>query len=218
MKIPENLLSRVIENIFQECFPRAKVKAGEVANLLPEYNINTPNRLAHWGGQVGHESGGFSRTTENLNYSSAALLRVFPRYFNEETVKEYHRQPEKIANKVYGNRMGNKNPGDGWRFRGRGLIQLTGKQNYKKFAKWAKNPAILENPALVSILPYSLFSSLFFWTENSLNEIADGGVRDEDVRRMTRRINGGYNGLSHRRELTQKIHKVILANIIDEDD
>lgn len=181
---------------------------GDLEELLPRYGItSSKERLAHFFSQVMHESGCMRFDMENLNYSSKALLAVFGKYFpTKEKAEAYARQPEKIANKVYANRMGNGNEasGDGWKHRGRGLIQLTGKNNYQAFAKWIGDDKILEDPDLVAS-EYAVHSAVFFWDRNKLNEIAD----QDDVRKMTKRVNGGENGLAHRRELLNKANGLL---------
>ena len=181
---------------------------GDLEELLPRYGItSSKERLAHFFSQVIHESGCMRFDMENLNYSSKALLAVFGKYFpTKEKAKAYARQPEKIANKVYANRMGNGSEasGDGWKHRGRGLIQLTGKNNYQAFAKWIGDDKILEDPDLVAS-EYAVHSAVFFWDRNKLNEIAD----QDDVRKMTKRVNGGENGLAHRRELLNKANGLL---------
>ena len=171
--------------------------------VLPKYGIaDSKLRLAHFFAQVLHESGCMRFDTENLNYSSDALLRVFGKYFQtKQEADAYARKPEKIANRVYAKRMGNGSEasGDGWKYRGRGLIQLTGKANYKAFAEWVGDARIMDDPDLVSS-EYAVHSAVFFWDKNNLNKLAD---RD-DVVGLTRRINGGENGLAHRRELLNK--------------
>ncbi|MEW8332547.1 MAG: glycoside hydrolase family 19 protein [Candidatus Thiodiazotropha sp.] len=170
---------------------------------LPKYGIaNSKVRLAHFFSQVLHESGCMRYDMENLNYSAKALRAVFGKYFKTKRQAEgYARQPEKIANKVYANRMGNgaESSGDGWRYRGRGLIQLTGKNNYRAFAKWIGDDRIIDDPDLVAS-EYAFHSAVFYWDKNNLNRIAD----KDDVVRMTKRINGGTNGLAHRTELLTK--------------
>jgi predicted chitinase len=176
---------------------------GHLEETLPRFGIaDSKLRLAHFFAQILHESGCLRFDMENLNYSSDALLRVFGKYFpSKEEADTYARQPEKIANRVYANRMGNRGEasGDGWRFRGRGLIQLTGRSNYKAFADWVPDPRIMDDPDLVST-EYAVHSAVFFWDKNGLNKLAD---RD-DVVGVTKRINGGENGLAHRKELLNK--------------
>lgn len=181
---------------------------GDLEELLPSYAIaGSKVRLAHFFSQVLHESGCMRFDMENLNYSSKALCGVFGKYFKtKEQADACARQPEKIANKVYANRMGNggESSGDGWKYRGRGLIQLTGKNNYQAFAEWIGDDRILEEPDLVAS-EYAVHSAVFYWDKNKLNEIAD----QDDVKKMTKRVNGGYNGLSHRRELLNKANGLL---------
>ena len=161
-----------------------------------KYDINTPVRQAMFLSQIAHESGNFCHVSENLNYSVNGLRSVFGKYFpNDNLAAEYARKPEKIANRVYANRMGNaeESSGDGWKYRGRGLIQLTGKNNYTTFSLSADNNALLE-PELVSEPELAVQSAGWFWDTNGLNALADTG----DVRVVTKRINGGYNGLTDR--------------------
>jgi predicted chitinase len=171
--------------------------------VLPKYGIaDSRPRLAHFFAQILHESGCMRFDMENLNYSSEALRRVFGKYFKtKEEADAYAREPERIANRVYANRMGNRSEasGDGWKYRGRGLIQLTGRNNYRAFAEWVGDERIVENPDLVST-DYAVHSAVFFWDRNNLNKFAD----KDDVVGLTRKINGGDNGLAHRRELFNK--------------
>jgi len=170
----------------------------ELPKTMETFKINTKLRLAHFLSQVAHESGNFKFIEENLNYSDKALLAVFGKYFDEELAEEYHRQPEKIANRVYANRMenGNEDSGEGWKFRGRGYIQLTGKHNYSLFNEYVDED-VIETPDTVSE-QYPLLSAGWFWFENGLNRVADTGSDDEVVKKITRRVNGGYNGLEDR--------------------
>lgn len=167
-------------------------------DTMAKFELNTPLRLAHFLAQAGHESGGFKAVNENLNYGAKGLLGIFPKYFNAETAALYERKPEKIANIVYGNRMGNgdKTTGDGYKFRGRGYIQLTGKDNYKAFdAVVPEN--LLEAPDLVAT-KYPLLSAAWFFHKNGLHKIADGGATDAVVTSVTKRVNGGTIGLPDR--------------------
>lgn len=175
---------------------------------LPKYGIaETRMRLAHFFAQILHESGCMRFDMENLNYSSEALLKVFAKYFEtKEVANAYARQPEKIANRVYANRMGNCSEvsGDGWKYRGRGLIQLTGRNNYKAFAEWVGDDRVIDEPDLVSS-EYAVHSAVFFWDKNNLNKLAD----KDDVVGLTKKINGGDNGLAHRRELLNKANGLL---------
>ena len=175
---------------------------------LPKYGIaDSRLRLAHFFAQVLHESGCMRFDTENLNYSSEALRKLFGKYFKTKAEADaYARQPEKIANRVYANRMGNRGEtsGDGWKYRGRGLIQLTGRTNYRAFAEWVGDQAVMNEPDRVSS-EYAVQSAVFFWDKNNLNRFAD----EDDVVGLTHKINGGENGLAHRRELFNKAHGLL---------
>jgi putative chitinase len=171
----------------------------QIPDVQSKFGVNTPLRLAHFLSQTGHESGGFKITTENLNYSVKGLTGIFKKYFpTVEVAMQYAKQPQKIANVVYANRMGNgdKVSGDGFKFRGRGYIQLTGKTNYQAFDKTVDDD-IEANPDLVAT-KYPLLSAAWFWSKNKLNEIADGGPTDEVVTKITKRVNGGNIGLPDR--------------------
>lgn len=167
--------------------------------LFPKYEINTPARIAGFVAQCGHESQNFKTLEENLNYSAEGLNRTFPKYFVKagRDAQAYHRQPEKIANVVYANRMGNGDTasGEGWKFRGRGVIQLTGKDNYSRFAKYV-GKSIDETIEYLKTKQGALESACWFWKTNGLNEIADSG----DIVAMTKRINGGTIGLEDRQK------------------
>jgi putative chitinase len=155
-------------------------------------------RLAHFLAQCGHESGQFRATEENLNYSSKGLLGIFPKYFTASTAESYARKPEKIASKVYGGRMGNgvESTGEGYKFRGRGYIQLTGKDNYTRFAKFIGEDTV-GNPDLVKT-KHPLASAAFFFDSNKLWAICDRGADEATVIAVTRRVNGGTIGLADR--------------------
>jgi putative chitinase len=167
-------------------------------------------RAAHFFGQTSHETGEFKTFSENLNYSAAGLKKIFKKYFNDLTALAYARNPEKIANKVYGNRMGNGNEasGDGWKFRGRGALQLTGKSNYEAFAKYLGKPEIMDKPEMVAD-EYAFESAMFFFDKNKLWDICDRGVNEDSMLKLTKRINGGTNGLEHRKALTIKYYNLI---------
>lgn len=180
----------------------------DLEDALPTYGIAESRlRLAHFFAQVLHESGGMRYDMENLNYSAKALRAVFGKYFKTKSqAEQYARKPEKIANRVYAKRMGNASEasGDGWKYRGRGLIQLTGKNNYKAFAKWIGNEQVLEEPDLVAS-EYAVQSAVYYWDRHKLNTIAD----KDDVVRLTKKINGGLNGLAHRKELLIKANGLL---------
>jgi putative chitinase len=170
-----------------------------IPDTAAKFQINTPLRLAHFLAQCGHESGGFRATQENLNYSAKGLAGIFKKYFpTEAAAAAYARNPQKIANKVYGNRMGNGNEasGEGYKFRGRGYIQLTGKENYTAFGK-AIGEDILSNPDKVAST-YALLSAAWFFSKNGLHKMADGGATDAVVTSITKRVNGGTIGLPDR--------------------
>jgi len=170
--------------------------------LLNSYHVNTPLRVAHFMAQIEHESG-LKPISENLNYSQAGLLATFGKYFNNSPneAKKYARQPEKIANRVYANRMGNGSEisGDGWKYRGRGFIQITGKDNYTMLSKDTRID-FLSNPDLLLQEANSMISALWFWNKNKLNDLSD----KNDILGITKRINGGTNGIEHRKELLKK--------------
>ena len=170
----------------------------QIPDTASKFQINTPLRLAHFLAQCGHESGNFKATQENLNYSADGLKKIFPKYFPGNLSESYARNPEKIASKVYGGRMGNgdESTKEGYKFRGRGYIQLTGKANYAAFAK-AINEDTVSNPDLVST-KYPLASAAWFFSKNGLNAIADKGADDATVTAVTKRVNGGTIGLADR--------------------
>jgi putative chitinase len=182
----------------------------QIPDIQTKFEINTPLRLAHFLAQAGHESGGFKAVNENLNYGAKGLLSIFKKYFpTEEKAKLYERKPEKIANLVYGSRMGNgpETSGEGFKFRGRGYIQLTGKDNYKAFdAVVAEN--ILENPDLVAT-KYPLMSAAWFFHKNGLHKIADKGATDAVVTEVTKRVNGGTIGLADRLKHFKEYHALL---------
>lgn len=188
---------------FKTLFPRAQDPQSWVESMnsvFPVYKIDTPQRVAAFLAQCGHESGGWTVFEENLNYSAKGLNSIFKKYFPTiESAEPYARQPQKIANKVYANRMGNgpESSNDGWTYRGRGPIQLTGRSNYTAFAKdmfddWQN---VVENPDWVTAdRDFALMSAIWFWNKNGLNKWADNG----DFVTLTKRINGGTIGLADR--------------------
>ena len=168
----------------------------------------SPERAAHFFGQTAHETGGFKAFSENLNYSAKGLLGIFKKYFPTEALaKEYERKPEKIANRVYASRMGNGDEasGDGWKYRGRGALQLTGKANYEAFAKWMGKPELVANPDAVAT-EYAFDSARFFFERNKLWDICDKGVTDETILALTKRVNGGTHGLEDRASRTKQYY------------
>ena len=174
----------------------------EVISQIPEvaekFNITNALRLAHFLSQCAHESGGFKAIRENLNYSAKGLLGTFGKYFNSKTAAQYERKPELIASRVYANRMGNGDEAskEGFKFRGRGYIQLTGKSNYTAFTKFIGEDCVA-NPDLVAT-KYPLASAAFFFNSNSLWIICDKGASTENVTAVTKRVNGGTIGLADR--------------------
>jgi putative chitinase len=188
-------------NQFKTLFPNCKEPDGWVDamnEVFPKYEINTPARIAAFVAQCGHESGGWRTFSENLNYNAKALDAIFSKYFVKagRDANGYARQPEKIANVIYAGRMANGDTasGDGWKYRGRGPIQLTGKANYTAFAE-DMDVDVVKNPDQVSEdKTIALMSAIWFWNKNKLNQYADSG----DIKTMTKRINGGYIGLEDR--------------------
>ena len=170
----------------------------QIPDTAAKFNITNPLRLAHFLAQCGHESGGFRAVSENLNYSAKGLLGTFGKYFNSTTAAQYERKPEMIASRVYGGRMGNGDEAskEGFKFRGRGYIQLTGKSNYTNFTKFIGEDCIA-NPDLVAT-KYPLASAAFFFDSNKLWSICDKGATDADVTAVTKRVNGGTIGLADR--------------------
>jgi putative chitinase len=183
--------------------PKTMKKAMEFFKL-------TPIRAAHFFGQTAHETGGFKAFSENLNYSASGLLSIFPRHFTQQQAQQYQRQPEKIANRAYRDRMGNGNEasGDGWRFRGRGALQLTGRSNYQLFANYLNNQNIMQNPDLVAT-EFAFESAMFFFDRNNLWTICDGGIDDKTITAVTRRINGGTHGLEDRIQRTKRFYEFV---------
>lgn len=196
-----NLQKKVGANPDGDFGPNTLKKAAEFYKLTPE-------RAAHFFAQLSHETAEFKLFSENLNYSADGLKKIFPKYFPTSILANaYARKPEKIANRAYANRMGNGDEasGDGYKFRGRGAIQLTGKANYQNFANHIKNQEIMTNPDLVTS-DYAFESAIFFFDRNKLWDICDKGVTDAMILSLTKRINGGVNGLAHRSELTKKYY------------
>lgn len=171
----------------------------EISSIIEKFNMTNPLRLAHFLAQAAHESGNFKFLKENLNYSADSLLKVFPKYFKDKvTADKYARKPEIIANRVYASRMGNGDEasGDGFKFRGRGYIQLTGKDNYMAFSNFIGEDCVA-NPDLVSD-KYPLVSASWFFDKNNLWTICDRGAGDDVVTAVTKRVNGGVNGIDDR--------------------
>jgi putative chitinase len=177
--------------------------------LLPDYDINTPLRVAHFIAQCAHESGNFVFIKENLNYRADSLMKTFKRYFPTlDLAQQYEKKPEKIANRVYANRMGNSDEasGDGWRYCGRGLIQLTGKDNYTFFAG-SLGISVEDASEYLATFEGAAQSACWYWEQNNLNRFADAN----DVRGLTRAINGGYIGLEDRQKHTEHALHVLGA-------
>lgn len=193
----------ITDDILAECFHEAheaniSVFVDPLNAACEEFNINNTKRLAAFLAQIGHESGQLKYVKENLNYSAAGLCKTFPKYFNASNAEDYDRNPEAIANKVYANRMGNGDEasGDGWKYRGRGLIQLTGRNNYMTCGEdldedLESNPEYLETPEGAAR------SAAWFWSKHKLNELADV----HDLRTITKKINGGTIGYTDREHL-----------------
>ena len=191
-----------------------------IEQYCEKYEINTVERISHFLAQVNYESGYMNYIVENLNYSSKQLLKVFPKYFKTiDEAKEFEYKGEKIANKVYANRMGNSSEasGDGWKYRGRGLIQLTGKNNYLKFSKWYNDSKIfVDSPDLLLQPQFAVLSAFFYWDIKNLNSyIVDNENAYNVCKALTKKINGAYNGLEERFKLYKKIRE--LYNEFDKD-
>jgi len=174
--------------------------------VLEKYAISTPLRVAHFLAQTAHESEGFTHFVENLDYSASGLENTFPKEFRTVKVADYARNPEKIANRVYANRMGNGDEasGDGWKFRGRGMIQLTGLENYEAFSKHSGKDAI-QDPDLFSTVEGAAESAAWYWLQRDINKPAD----EDDVVMVTKLINGGTLGLDERRKLLEIAKRVV---------
>jgi putative chitinase len=183
---------------------------GTITAAMKYYDMS-PERAAHFFAQTAHESGNFKAFSENLNYGAAGLRSVFGKYFpTDELAAEYERQPEKIANRVYANRMsnGDEASGDGWKYRGRGALQLTGKANYQEFADYIKDQNVMLDPELVAT-DYSFESAIFFFEKNGLWKICDEGLSEDTIVKLTKRINGGTHGLQDRIEKTKKFAEML---------
>jgi len=181
----------------------------QIPDTAAKFNITNNLRLAHFLAQCGHESGGFKAVSENVNYSAAGLKGIFGKYFPGNLAESYARNPQKIASRVYGGRMGNgpEATGDGYKFRGRGFIQLTGKNNYTQFSKFIGEDCVA-NPDLVAT-KYPLGSAAFFFNNNGLWSICDEGATDDVVMKVTKRVNGGHLGLEHRLQEFKKFMRLL---------
>lgn len=196
----------------QKVAPRAKtdfkiILQNSIRMLESEFEINNELRMAHFFSQCAHESMDFTTFVENLNYSADRLILVFPKYFkNLDVAKLYHRNPEKIADLIYANRMGNGSveSGDGWKYRGRGIIQLTGKHNYQQLDLLIRKN-VVNNPDYVATNEGAIISAAWFWKMNNLNTLAD----NDDCLSVTKKINGGVMGLQDRMNKLQKYKAII---------
>jgi putative chitinase len=184
---------------------------GTMKKAMEFYKL-TPVRAAHFFAQTAHESGNFKAFSENLNYSADGLNKIFPKYFKNagRDANAYARNPEKIANVVYASRMsnGDEASGDGWKFRGRGALQLTGRANYQAFSEYLGKPEIMTNPDLVAT-EFSFESAMFFFERNKLWAICDQGINDAAILALTKRINGGTHGLDDRNQKTKKYYEYV---------
>lgn len=181
----------------------------QLTECINKFEINNTLRLSHFLAQCNHESMGFLATEENLNYSKDSLIRVFGKYFKTIDVEQYARKPEKIASLVYANRIGNGDEAskDGYKYRGRGYIQLTGKSNYSDFNNIV-NEDVVNNPELVAT-KYALLSAAWFWNSRNLNCCADKGSSNSVVTEITKKVNGGNNGLEDRIKWFKKYHNIL---------
>lgn len=184
--------------------PQKELNGG---TLLDDYEINTPTRVAAFLAQCHHESGGFVYLCENLNYSAKGLMKTFPNHFKEmATAQQYEKKPEKIANRVYANRMGNRDEasGDGWLHAGRGIIQLTGAENYRNFAM-SLEISVKEASEYMQTFEGAAQSACWFWETNGLNKFADSG----DFITLSKRINGGTKGMDDRELQHARIRRIL---------
>lgn len=200
----------ITKSLFRQVFPKVQDiyldnLIEELNILLEKYKITSKEQVAMFLAQCGHESGGFTRFTENLNYSTDRLLTVFPKYFKSRAdAEKVARKPREIANIVYANRMGNgdTNSGDGYKYRGRGIIQLTGKNNYRNFTSYINEPDKFTNPDELNTIHYYVLMGVWFWKINQLETM-------NNIETITRRINGGTNGLIERKQLFNKIRELL---------
>ncbi|MBI9064748.1 MAG: LysM peptidoglycan-binding domain-containing protein [Marinilabiliaceae bacterium] len=209
----ENLIT--VEQL-REILPYAKEEniirfAPSLNRELPKFQINTPLRVAQFIAQIAVESASLNATSENLNYSASALRRVFGRYFpSDELAEQYDRQPQKIANRVYANRMGNGNEasGEGWKYRGRGLIQLTGKANYVACGTGIGKSLETNPDSVSSDADIAVQTCCWYWNSRKLNQYAD----QDDIKKITKLINGGYHGSDQRQAFLDKAKQVLMPN------
>ena len=200
MPITEQQLLQILPNAGRQ----AGVFVPVLNTAMNRYAIVGSMRAAAFIAQIGHESGQLTRLAENLNYSAEGLMKTWPSRFDLVRATAAARKPEQIANIVYGGRMGNTEPGDGWKYRGRGLIQVTGKTNYAACGE-ALGADLINRPELLEQPQYAALSAAWFWSVNGLNTLADAG----DLRKITQRINGGQNGAADRAELYARALKVL---------
>ena len=211
---------RLTDDILKKVFPQStetlrKRFLPHLQEQMEAYAITDPRQVRAFLAQIGAESGQLHHTVENLNYSASGLRTVFGRYFPTDAIASaYARKPEKIANRVYADRLGNggEASGDGWRYRGRGLIQTTGKANYQRLSQETGTDFVLQ-PDLLAMDKFAVMSACAFWVRNGLNETAlnlTGRQEDDVFKAITRRINGGYNGLDERRKLYQSAKRWIV--------
>ena len=198
-------MSEALKQLQTKCGTKADGSFGRMtAKAICNHYVLNAERGAHFLGQLVHESGTFRYVEENLNYSTKSILAVFGKYFKtERDAESCARNPQALADVVYGERMGNR--GQGYLWRGRGFLQITGRNNYEQFAADMNVPEVLDDPDLVSS-NYPVESAIWFFNRNKLWSICDEGVNDETIKSLTKRINGGYNGLKHRKEETYKIY------------
>ena len=206
MRLDRSMLFRLCPN-----YPNDRIDLDvSTFNLWSEvFGIVTPIRQVHFFAQLAHESGEFRYLEENLNYSSARLLQVFPKYFDKDNVTLYAHHPEKIASRVYSNRMGNGSESsmDGWKYRGRGYLQLTGKSNYESYAASGYCVGdLLSHPEWLCNSPGRMKSAMWYFSSRGCNRLAD----DDDIKSITRKINGGYNGLADRMYYWRKAKRVFM--------
>lgn len=215
MKITREILGKIMPNAGKNIQANKNFKEYAVEKIVEylnryaeEFGITTPLRWAHYLAQIAHESGELRYTEENLNYSAEGLLKIFGKYFNKANVNAYARQPQKIANRVYANRMGNGNElsGEGWKYRGRGIIQLTGKSNYTEYKKYCGFDVVRE-PELIAKPVGAIRSSMWYWSKNGLNKLADQNLSLE----ISRKVNGSNkpNGLEDRLKYLDRAKKAL---------
>ena len=205
----EQKIKKVIDEICPNCIEEYRYALIHNEHYFSVFGINSELRLNHFLAQIIHESQYLTRQYENLNYSSESLKKLWPKRFKNLDVSLYHRNPKMIANVIYANRMGNNDQGDGWKYRGRGLIQLTGKSNYEKIYKMIFHlnntiPNFIEYPDSVLERRVVLGVALCYWNLKELNNFAD----KDDIKGITKRINSGYNGLDERIKILERIKNV----------